>query len=57
MKLILLHYINSQTKFELKKKIYSSYSNNFKDSYGIDNNLETYCLLSLCNLIMYEKKK
>ena len=52
--LITLHKLS--TKFELKKKIYSSYSNNFKDSYGIDNNLETYCLLSLCNLIMYEKK-
>lgn len=44
-------------KFEIKRKIYEEYSNDMKTGIGSFYKLNNYLILSLCNLLAYEKKE
>ena len=44
-------------KFEITRKIYEKYSNDMKLGIGSFHKLNNYVILSLCNLLAYEKKK
>lgn len=44
-------------KFEIKKRLYSSYDRNFKESSSLYSNLRNYLLLSTLCLLAYKKNK
>jgi len=44
-------------KFEVKKRLYSSYDRNFKESSSLYSNLRNYLLLSTLCLLAYKKNK
>ncbi len=44
-------------KFEVKKRLYSSYDRNFKESSSLYSNLRNYLILSTLCMLAYKKNK